>query len=612
MKTDLETLKDSFWLGYDSYEESRVEADEVWNMYHNRQWSSDALNKLASRGQPAETFNVIKLFARMLVGYYSTTVNTAVADPVQLQDVTTASVMTDVMQHIMQQNKMPIEGDKIKLGGIVSGLMCTQIQPYKTGKRDQFGRPMYAIKIRNIPDYELVLDPLSKEEDYSDARFLHRFKWLPPESITKMFGFTQFEKLESYYNYLEVPEADYDFSQGVRMHGRYRVFDNYLITHTVIEDDNERRWSIYWCGDVELERKEITHKNVKWDYNVVKLHTSNYTEYYGIFREVVETQKAINQALIKLQLMVNTEKVFVETQAVEDVSSFTDAVNRVNGVIPVKKLAGIKVEQLSKEALDQYAIIDRAFDRVQRILNVNDSFLGMAFASDSGRKVKLQQNATVMALRYLTVRIESFYELLGQDIANLAKQYFTAEQALSVTDEVVGQRFIKLNEPMMEWSGAMDPNTGEPIMQPVFEQVFDPENNEPVISEDGSLVFAPIPEEGTEIAYSEHDVRFEAVNYNDEDEKNQILMESVMSGQMGQMLSQVNPAGFFQMASLSLRSMKTKYSPEISQIFSDTAKMLQGNPEDEEAAAMIGGNTSHGDTPVNKETKLPTNTNEAA
>ncbi|RLB63087.1 MAG: hypothetical protein DRH08_11550, partial [Deltaproteobacteria bacterium] len=536
----------------------------------------------------------------------------AVADPVQMSDVTTASAMTGAIQHVFEKNKMNVEGDKIKLGGIVSGLLCTQQQPYKTGARDQFGRPIYAIKVQNIPDSELVLDPLSTNEDYSDARFLHRFKWLPPESITQMFGFTAFEKLESHYNYLDIPEAEYDYKHGTQFHGRYRVFDNYLITHTVIQDDNNKRWSIYWCGDVELERKEITLKNVKWDYRLVKLQSSNYTEYYGIFREVVETQKAINQALIKLQLMVNTQKVYVESNAVEDVSKFTDAVNRVNGVIPVKSLKGIKVEQLAREALEQYAIIDKAFDRIQRVLNINDSFLGMAFASDSGRKVKLQQNATVMALRYLTVRIESFYELLGQDIAGLVKQYYTAEQVLSITDEVVGRRFIELNKPEMRWSGRMHPQTGEPVMEPMFEEVLDPENGEPVIAPDGSLVFAPIPEAGSELAYAEHDIRIEAVNYSDEDEKNQVLMESVMSGQMGQMLSQVNPAGFFQMAALSLKSMKTKYSPEISQIFSDTATMLQGNPEDEGAAAVIAGNTSHGDTPINKDTKLPVNTNEAA
>ena len=178
MKTDILTLRESFWLGYDEYLESRTEAEIAWNYYHNRQWTTDAVNKLTERGQPIETFNIVKLFSRMLVGYYSTTINTVVADPVQYNDVTTASLVTDTIAAIFEANHMDVQGDEIKLNGIVAGLMCTMQQPYKTGARDRFGRPIYGIRIGWVPDYELILDPLSTAVDYSDARFLHRFKWL--------------------------------------------------------------------------------------------------------------------------------------------------------------------------------------------------------------------------------------------------------------------------------------------------------------------------------------------------------------------------------------------------------------------------------------------------
>jgi hypothetical protein len=314
--------------------------------------------------------------------------------------------------------------------------------------------------------------------------------------------------------------------------------------------------------------------------------------------------------------MANAQKVFVEKTSVPDMARFADAVNRVNGVIPVKSLKGIKVENLAADAIEQYQIIDRAFDRIQRVLNINDSFLGMAFASDSGRKVKLQQNATIMALRYLTVRIEAFYKFLGQDLAELIKQYFTADQVLRVADDVVGQRFIRLNKPIERWSGQIDPYTGQAIMEPVFEQVYDPENDKPVVDDEGRLVMAPIPDPSTELQFSKHDIRIEAVNYNDEDERTQLMLETVMSGQMGQMMAQVNPAGFFQISALSLKTMKTKYSPEISRIFEETAQMLQQSPEDEEGAAVLAGQIaqpSGGDSRKNiaKDTKLPTNTNEA-
>ena len=83
-----------------------------------------------------------------------------------------------------------------------------------------------------------------------------------------------------------------------------------------------------------------------------------------------------------------------------------------------------------------------------------------------------------------------------------------------------------------------------------------------------------------------------------------------MSGQMGQMLAQVNPAGFFQVASLVTRVTKTRYSPEISKVFEQTSQMLQGNQQaSAEAQAMAQGMPSKVGQ-MSQSMKLPTNTNE--
>lgn len=579
-------LKDSFRIGYSEFEGSYIEAEEVHNMYHNRQWTADQLAVLGNRGQPKETFNVIKLFARMLVGYYSTVVNTAVALPTQESDVTIASLATDIIKSVFERNHFTTEGDKIKLSAILSGLMCCYVAPENTGRKDRFGRPIYNIVVEHVPEEELVLDPMSRKEDYSDARWLHRWKWMTGAAVDELFGRGTCKKLEQYYNYLGIPQADYTYTHPDQSIGYGKAFDNYLITHSVVKDDKGRRWSVYWCGDHILEKTEITYKNVTWSYRVVKVHTSSIPEFYGIFREVVETQKAINQAIVKLQLMVNSQKVFVETNAVKNIDEFTNAVNRVTGVIPVTKMSGIKVENLSAEAVEQYVIIDRALDRIQRILNINDSFLGMAYASDSGRKVKLQQDATILALRYLTERIQLMYRLLGEDILGLASQYMYAEQTLRVTDEITGYRFVQLNKPVMEWTGQMD-EQGQPIMQPIFEQVMDPETGKPLVDDEGNYVYAPVPEEGTELVFDELDLTVETSSYAGEDERNQLLLETIINGSTGQLLSQINPAGFFKIAGMSIKSMKTRYSPEISAIFEQTAEMLSQDPAKEEGAAVL-------------------------
>lgn len=607
----IEYLKDTFKIGYTAFEESRIEAQTVWDMYHNRHYTADQLAILANRGQPAETFNVIKLFTRMLMGYYSTVVNTVVANPVAPEDAPSAAMLNDTITYTIRNTNFAIEGTKVKLSGIITGLMCTYVTVEETGESDQYGRPFYKILLEHVPDDEIVLDPMSRKDDYSDARYIHRWKWVSEEAIVELFGEEAVAKLTEYYNFTQESDTDYDQNGKQQEVGLFRIHNNYLLVHSIVKDAKGKTYSIYWNDDVILQQDEITYKQVPFPYRVLKVNTSNRNEYYGIFREVMETQKAINQALIKLQLLVNTQKAFVQDGAVENLADFTNAFNRVTAVIPVLNLKGIRIENLGREALEQYQVIDRGFDRVQRILNINDSFLGMAFASDSGRKVKLQKDSSIVALRYLTERIEAFYHFLGWDIANLIKQYFTAHQVLRIADHATGTRWAEINKPLQTWTGQIHPQTGQPIMQTEYEEHLDPETGEPMVDDKGNRIIAPIPEKGTEFAFTNVEIEIIANSYNDEDEKNQLMLENVLSGNIGMLLSQVNPAGFFQAAGLSMQTMKTKNSPEIARILSETAQMLGGNPEANAQASIMAQNMpGTGGGPSSKTLNLPQNTNE--
>lgn len=603
MKPTIEDLKDTFKIGYETFEESRNEADEVWNLYHNRHFTPSQLAVLANRGQPAETFNVIKMLARMLVGYYSTVVNTAVVHPKWPRDVTTASVLNDVVNCTFDKNRFSgVEGDKVKLSAMVSGLLVSFIDVVPTEEKDPFGRTINQIVVRHVPDYEIIMDPMSRADDYSDARFLHRWRWMPEESVDKLFGAGTAKKLDEYYNFTEAREADFEYSYNERFVGKFKVFNNYLIVHTVMEDDDGKRWSCYWCDDHMLEKKEITYKEVRWPYRVERIHSSDKTEYYGIFREVIASQHALNQAVLKIQLLVNSNKAFVEDMAVENLEQFETAFNRITGVIPVLKLSGIKIENMAPDVQQQYMIIDNALNRIQKVLGINDSFLGMAYASDSGRKVKLQQNATIMSLRYITARIESFYELLAHDIAKLAQQYYHAYQVLRITDEITGTRWVELNRPMEEWSGQVDQMTGEPIMQPILLPEVDPATGDFVLTDEGNIILAPVSTEQSDFKFTEYEVEIQASAYNDDDEKSQLLVETVMSGAIGQMMMQANPAGFFKMGSLAIRNMKSRYSPEIAEVLNETAQMLGGNPAANQQLASANQGSQQGMTNGRSET----------
>lgn len=615
MKTDLETLQDLFKIGYEAFVDSRTENRTVLDLYHNRHYNDTQKNILQRRGQPAETFNTVKLFARLLVGYYSTVVNTVKVQPVQESDKLTAMLLHDIVQYTLENNHFETEGDKVKLDGILSGIMCVHEDVVNTGKKDQYGRPIRRIELSHVPSLEIVLDPMSSKEDYSDARFIHRFKWVSEDylkSLLEKEGKDVKEvlnNLEEYSNHVNQDDTEFTETYDGQFIGLYKQYDAYLLIHTVITDDKGKSWSIYWCGDEEISRKEVTYREVRFPYRVQLVHTSDKAEYYGLFREVIESQKAINQAILKIQLMANSQKAFIAHGAVKDIDKFTDAFNRVNSVIEVNKLDGVKIENMSKDVLEQYTIVDKAFERIQRVLGINDSFLGMAYASDSGRKVKLQQNATTLALQYITTKIEQLYRLIGWDIINLVKQFYTASEALRITDQATGQRWIQVNKPLEIWTGKFD-EANNPVMHTPFEEVINPDDGKPMEDDEGNYVVAPIPEQDTEIAFSDVDISIDTSAYNDEDEKNQLMLESILQGSIGQALMQFNPSAYLKASALSVKSVRTKHSHEIAELLEQTATML--SPEQMQAIQQQQQGGANRQQPRSQELKLPQNTNEGA
>jgi hypothetical protein len=503
------------------------------------------------------------------------------------------------VDYVNRSNYFASEGDKIKQDLFLTGLAVAYTEVVKDGDNtDEFGRQLYKIVKRHVPSGEVILDPDSKESDYSDARFIHRYKWLNKEKIKALFGADKTANMEAWYNFTNIEAAEYEYSKvGSAQFGGFRYYEEYLIVHTIAIDDNGTAWDIYWSGNKIIQKEELPYKEIHNPYTTIKLHDSNKAEYYSMFRDVYPSQQAINQAIIQLQLMSNTNKVLVQGEAVDNLEDFATTFARVNAVVPVNNLNGIRVENMSGEIQHQYLIIDKALDRIQRVLGINDSFLGMAYAADSGRKVKLQQNATIMALRYINNKLELFYRLDGWKTIQLIKQYFKANQILRIVDEAVGERWVEINQPLV------NPDTGEIYL----DEVIDPETGEPMIDKYGNAILAPINHADTDLEFTDVDIEVETVAYNDEDEKAQLLLETFLGGNIGQALMTVNPNGYFKAASLNVRSMKSKYSLDISNILDETAKMLQPQPQMQE---QLGGGQLGGQSANSQTLKLPQNTNE--
>ena len=596
---NVDYLKETFQYSMDTYRDSQMEAQECRDMYTNRHYTQEQIAVLKERGQPIETFNIILMMTRALTGYLGKVQNTPEIKPRTLEDNDVASALNDYTQYVLEDNDFDTAKRKLMLDGLLSGLIVEYIDVVKTGRKDKYGRDIHKIKLSYVPSWQVGLDPQSKMEDHSDSRFFHRFKWISEDNFIQLYGKRAFDKQQENNNWLDRDESGKELEKTQYGYsGVYRAHDKYLVVHSIIRERNGDSYSVQWCDQDIMIRNKVTFKDVKNPYTVIKVNDElDMDEFYGPFREVVESQRAVNQALLQIQLLINTSKAFVEDGAVEDISKFKEAFNRVNAIVEVENLSGIKVEDMSRDVLDQYTMIDKALQRTKMILGVNDSFLGNAFASDSGRKVQIQAQHSAGMLSYLTAKIEVLMKRTGRQIVALSRQYISAEEIIRTTDDYIGDRYFTINQPLMEpqidpntGQPAIDPMTGEAAMQPVMEPVIDPASGDFVINDEtGAIALAPLGDPSSTLSYANVDIIVESVPVDQTQEKDQLLLETVVNGPMGQSLLQTNPPGYFMAASLSLRNYGAKNSNILADIFQKTALMVGGGQLDP-TLAMAGGN----------------------
>ena len=577
MDITIKGLKNSFEYAFDARQASMCEANAIVDLYHNIHYTTEQLSTLGERGQPAETFNIIKMFARQLVGYYSSVVTSTMAVPESPEDTQGATLLNDIVQYNDNISNWKVEGNEVKLYGILTGLMCVHVRPKyvydKQGniKKDKFGTPIVTIDKSYVPWDEVVPDPKAKEIDYSDARFTHRYSWLSMQEVKAKFGHVP-NSLIAFDQMSLVNSTNLTFSTDVPFNKSYKNLEEYLVVHSIIKDANNDTYSIYWSGDSIISKTKLT-RNSKSEYKIVKVQNDG-ANYYGVFREAKESQLAIDQALIQLQLLVNTNRILYTEGSIgatdKEIQEFTKSFNRVNSVTKVVNLKGVRIEKLTAEVREQYLIIDKALNRVQRILGINDSFLGMAYASDSGRKVSMQRGATIMGLSYLTDRISLLYKLVGEEELDLITELYTASQTLRLGTMDKG-RWIEVNKPLI------NPKTKKPYYE--------------YTAKGKEILNTPESDIRTiDVTYSTV-----AVSRHADEEKNQQLIETVLNGNAGQFLMQTDPAAYAEAVAESIELVKTASSNKIADMFKAASDRLkeQNSPQRQFGANQLGGQPSN-------------------
>ena len=615
--TSVEYLRETAQRSVETYYESYQEAYEMHLLYHGYHFDQQEYNTLKSQKIPFLRNNEIRKYTDLIVGYMGTIVSTVKITPQQEQDVHIAELFNDYVNLLFRQSAWDTADGKQALAQFaLNGLLCIERVPVDAGRTDRFGRSINDYPIKFVPVYDVYLDPASRELDYSDARFIHRQQWMTKEEMEHNFPDVNLEELRiggdsigSAYNISNRFQGASDIANIDNYSDMYNVVHSCVVTNQKADDEpeldpytgevndtnRERVYSIYWCHDKILEKKETTYRGVKFPYLIYKLHREDIAhEFYGMFRDAVPHQRAINQLEVLTLRMSNTPKKIIGKKGLVkgkgDIAKFTRQMNAINSHVQVNEPEHVKDAYTTGDIQEKLMLIKHHKEEIESVLGINPSFMGVANASDSGRKVEIQRAATVSSLKTFESRVQEVYRILGRDLVSLISQFSYAHQSFNISEPDTVARYLEINVPEVvmkvddNGQPVLDEN-GEPLYDYVFEPARDQESGEILTNESGDPIWVPKVLANTEIRYFNHDIVVDTTLFNDEKESAALFAQQLLNSSAGAQLAEIDPAEYLRIWGLLGRGYKNSATNQVAESLLSTSNKMR---EAQEAAQAQG------------------------
>lgn len=166
----------------------RKDQEEADKFYDGEQWTEEEKNVLESRNQPVVVVNRIKPKVDSIVGMELKLPVDTKAFPRGILDQGGAEHISEGFRYIEHRTKFDSEESRAFKDILVGGRGW-----YKVGIEWDGVEP--EIFTRRVEDKSIYLDPYSKEDDLSDAKYLHEAVWMDLEDAKALWP-TFSEKLE--------------------------------------------------------------------------------------------------------------------------------------------------------------------------------------------------------------------------------------------------------------------------------------------------------------------------------------------------------------------------------------------------------------------------------
>lgn len=468
----------------------RTDAEESYEFYSSNQDTPEVLKILQDQKRPNSTYNKIFPKVNMLCGIAAQSNRTPYVFPVGAEDAALEELMNDAFKHFRYQSLMPnIENEcfehMVKSGRSFMAFYIDDENPFWP-----------KIKVKRIPGRDVRLDPMSKEYDLSDARYIFVDRWfhendllarwpqidtatirtLSQSSIMMPIFYDsvrdKYRVTECWYRqYVDTvwfqnpfngkvedlpPEQFEQFNQAVMEGIQLPNGQNLQLPQGVQGIPKKKKQVFYMIFSAYyiLERGPSPYKHAYFPYvPYFGYKNENENWWFGAITMMKDPQRGINTMRRQLQHLLQTAPKNImmhEVGAIINEEAYDKRSSEPNFRLQINRGYFDKVKFSDQPTISPiYVTLDELFEQdLKDISGAQDSLLGIQTSSrEPGITVRMRQQTGMAVLYILFDNFKKSRIMGGKILLNMIQQYMTQEQLIRVTGPE-GIQLVQINSQM--------------------------------------------------------------------------------------------------------------------------------------------------------------------
>lgn len=466
------------------------------------QLQSEVRRVLKSRGQPAIYTNRVRPAINGLLGVLEQGQTDPRAFPRNPQDQDSADIATKGLRYVADLSRYQRTKIDVAENFFIEG---TGAAIFEWDGQNPI--------VTQIRWEEFFYDPYSRRLDFKDARYMGVAKWMDLDALRAIYS----DALRPLGDPMSGNSSALDATWQDRPDNTSPWVDrnrNRLMVVELYHNEGGKWFRCVYIAAGVLEYDQSPYKNVRTGESrnpieAQSCYVDGDNARYSPIDDMIPIQDEVNARRSRLLHLANSRQIQQSDPGAAPVDATTARAEaaKADGIIP----AGWQLVPTADIASGQQLLLAESKSEIER-MGPTPAVLGsQGAAAQSGRSRLVLQQAGMTELARPMGGIQDWENRSYRQMWMVMQQYWTGPTWIRVTDDPKAPQYLQINEPAVDEQGqpvlAVDPQTGQPQMQPVAgpdgQPMIDPNTGQPAMQ--------PVQQVNHRIAEMDMDIIIDAV-----------------------------------------------------------------------------------------------------